>query len=364
MFNLSCILTKLDRKQVINVLCQVCVFRANRKSKMAALSFDWLNHLSTSPPQQQNGFLRNLTGSKSLTFSFKFVFFVQIRNPRWLSWPLIGWNIFRLLFQNRWTDFDETWQQVLNVLNQVCVFSCWLEIQDGCPGCWLTETFLFCFSVTDKWILTKLDRSKILNVLYKVCLFRADPSSKMAAMAFDWLKHFQLLLRNHCMDFDETWQEARLYRPPPSLCFLCRSVIQEDHCIWLADDFFAVSIEWILTKLNRKQVFNVLFKICVFVPTRIQRWPPWPLIGWRIFWRLVCNHWLYFNETWQEGNPQRPLPVTVTSLFISKLTQKTRHVSIEYALFQHVQASKEAHGTQALWASCLIFYICQFTLSN
>ena len=82
MFNLSCILTKLDRKQVINVLCQVCVFRANRKSKMAALSFDWLNHLSTSPPQQQNGFLRNLTGSKSLTFSFKFVFFVQIRNPR------------------------------------------------------------------------------------------------------------------------------------------------------------------------------------------------------------------------------------------------------------------------------------------
>ena len=36
--------TKLDRKQDLNVLFQVCVFWADRKNKMAALASDWLRH--------------------------------------------------------------------------------------------------------------------------------------------------------------------------------------------------------------------------------------------------------------------------------------------------------------------------------
>ena len=51
--------TKLNRKQYFNVLYQVCVFRTNRKNKMAALASDWLRH-------------------------------------------------FRLLLWNRWTEFNET----------------------------------------------------------------------------------------------------------------------------------------------------------------------------------------------------------------------------------------------------------------
>ena len=35
---------KLDRKQDLNVLYQVCVFRADRKNKMAALASDWPRH--------------------------------------------------------------------------------------------------------------------------------------------------------------------------------------------------------------------------------------------------------------------------------------------------------------------------------
>ena len=35
---------KLDRKQDLNALYQVCVFRADRKNKMAALASDWLRH--------------------------------------------------------------------------------------------------------------------------------------------------------------------------------------------------------------------------------------------------------------------------------------------------------------------------------
>ena len=54
--------TKLDWKQDLNALYQVCVFRADRKNKMAALASDWLRH-------------------------------------------------FRLLLWNRCTDFNETWQE-------------------------------------------------------------------------------------------------------------------------------------------------------------------------------------------------------------------------------------------------------------
>ena len=36
--------TKLDRKKDLNVLYQVCVFWADRKNKMAAMASDWLRH--------------------------------------------------------------------------------------------------------------------------------------------------------------------------------------------------------------------------------------------------------------------------------------------------------------------------------
>ena len=36
--------TKLDRKQDLYVFYQVCVFRGDRKNKMAALASDWLRH--------------------------------------------------------------------------------------------------------------------------------------------------------------------------------------------------------------------------------------------------------------------------------------------------------------------------------
>ena len=117
---------KLDRKQDLNVLYQVCVFRANRKNKMAALAFDWLRQ-------------------------------------------------FRLLY-NRWTEFNETWQ----------------EARSECP-------------------------------LPSLC-FRANRKNKMAALAFDWLIHFRLLLWNRLTEFNKTWQEARSQHPLPSLCFSGRSV--------------------------------------------------------------------------------------------------------------------------------------------
>ena len=234
--------TKLERKQDLNALYQVCVFRADRKNTMAAMASDWLSHFrlllwnswtefnktwqearsqrplpsscfsgrsekqdgcpglwfaetfSTSPLKRLNGIQRNLTGSKistpstKLVFlgrsekqdgrpglwlaetfstsplkplnriqrdligskitssSTKFVFFGPIWKIRWPPWPFIGWDIFE--------------------------FS----------------------SETAEWNSTKLGRKQDLNVLYQVCVFRADRKNKMAVLASDLLRHFRLLL--------------------------------------------------------------------------------------------------------------------------------------------------------------------------
>ena len=230
--------TKLDRKQDLNVLYQVCVFRADWKNKMAAIASDWLRHFrlllwncwtefnetwhearsqrpllsmsfsgrsekqdgrpglwlaetfSTSPLKPLNGIQQNMTGSKILTSSTKFVFFGPIGKTRLPPWPLIGWDIF---------DFS---------------------------------------SETAKQNSMKLDRKQDTNVLCQICVFRADRKNKMAAMASDWMRHFRLLLWNRWTDFNETWQEARSQRPLPSLCFSGRSEKQDGRPgLWLTETF-------------------------------------------------------------------------------------------------------------------------------
>ena len=100
----------------------------------------WLaDTFSTSPLKSLNGLQWNLTGSKISTSSTKFVFFGPIGKKRWPPWLLIGWDIF---------DFS---------------------------------------SETAERNLMKLDRKQDFNVLYQVCVFRADRKNKMAALASDWL---------------------------------------------------------------------------------------------------------------------------------------------------------------------------------
>ena len=83
---------KLDRKQDLTVLYQVCVFRADRKNEMAILASDWLRH-------------------------------------------------FRLLL-NRWWEFNDTWQEARSQRPLPSLrFSGRSEKQDDRPGLWLAETF-------------------------------------------------------------------------------------------------------------------------------------------------------------------------------------------------------------------------------
>ena len=163
--------TKLDRKQDLNVLYQVCVFWADRKNKMAALASDWLRHFwlllwnrwtefnkswqearskrplpslcfsgrsekqdgrpglwlaetfSTSPLKPLNGIQPKWTGSKISTSSTNFVFFGPIGKTRWPFWPLIGWDIFNFSSETAERNSKKLdRKQDLNVLFQVCVF--------------------------------------------------------------------------------------------------------------------------------------------------------------------------------------------------------------------------------------------------
>ena len=200
---------------------------------------------------------------------------------------VVNFSHFRLLLWNRWTQFNETWQRARShgPLPSLC-FSGRLEKQDGRPGLWLAETFstsplkplngiqrnsteskisrsftkfvffgpigktrwppwpligwdIFDFSSEiAEHNLTRLNRKQGLNVLYQVCVFRADWKNKIAALASDWLRHFRLLLWNRWTEFNETWQKARSHGPLPSLCFSGRSEKQDGRPgLWLAETF-------------------------------------------------------------------------------------------------------------------------------
>ena len=142
-------------------------------------------------------------------------------------------------------------------------------------------------SETAKWNSMKLVRKQDLNVLYQVCVFRADRKNKMVALASDWLTHFRLLLWNRWTKFNETCQEARSHRPLPSLCFSGRSEKQNGRpCLWLAKTFSTSPLKplnGIQRNLTGIKISTSSTKFVFFGPIGKTRWPPWPLIGWDIF---------------------------------------------------------------------------------
>ena len=109
----------------------------------------------------------------------------------------------------------------------------------------------------------------------------------MAALASDWLRHFQLLLWNRWTEFNETWQEARSQCPLPSLCFSGRSAKQDGRPgLWLAKTFSTSPLKWmnrIQWNLIGSKISTPSTKIVFFGPIGKTKLPPWPLIGWDIF---------------------------------------------------------------------------------
>ena len=171
--------------------------------------------------------------------SAKFVFFGPIGKTKWPPWPLIGWDIF---------DFS---------------------------------------SETAERYSTRLDRKQDLNALFQVCVFQVDQKNKIAAPAYDLLRHFQLLLWNCWIEFNKTWQEARSQHPLPSLCFSGRSEKQDGRpVLWFAETFSTSPLKplnRIQQNLIESMISTPSTKFVFFGPIGKTKWPPWPLIGWDIF---------------------------------------------------------------------------------
>ena len=240
---------------------------------------------STSPLKPLNQIQGNLIGSKISTPSTKFVFFGPIRKTKWPPWLLIGWDIFGLseeTAERNSRKLDR--KQALNAFYQICVFQANREKTKWLP-CPLIGWDIFDFSSeTAERNSTKLDRKQDLNALYQVCVFQVDRKNKMAAPAYDLLRHFQLFLWNCWIEFNKTLQEAGSQCPSPSLCFSGRSEKQDGRPVLSLAETFSTSLK----RLNRIQrnltesKISTSTKFVFFGSIRKTRWPPWPLIGWDI----------------------------------------------------------------------------------
>ena len=213
--------TKLDRKQVLNVLYQVCVFRAVRKNKMVLwLLIGWDIFNFSSETTEQNS--TKLDRKQDLNVLYQVcVFFLPIGKSRWPPWPLIGWDIFD--FSSETTEQNSTTldrKQDFNVLHQVCVFRAERKKQDGHPGLWLAATF----STSPLKLLNRIQRNLTGR---KISTF----STKSV--------------------FFLGWSEKIRWPPWPLIG-------------WDILDFSSETAEQNSTKLDRKQDLNILYQVCVF----------------------------------------------------------------------------------------------------
>ena len=176
---------KLDSKQDLNVHYQVCVFWADRKNKMAALASDWRRHfrlLLWNCWTEFNEIWQEGRSQRPLPTT-KFLFFGPIGKTRRPPWPLIGWDIFNFsseTAEQNSTKLDR--KQGLNVLYHVCLFRA--DRKTRWPPWPLIGWDIFDFSSeTAERNSTKLDRKQDLNIFYQVCVFLANRKNKMATLA-------------------------------------------------------------------------------------------------------------------------------------------------------------------------------------
>ena len=231
--------TKIDRKQDLNVLYQVCVFFGRSEKQDGRLGL-WLAEIfSPSPLKPLNRIQRNLTGSKILMSSTKFVFFLAIGKTRWPPWPLIGWDIFDFSSESaERNSMKLDRKQDLKVLYQVCVVFGPIG-KTRWPPWPLIGWDVFDFSSeTAEQNSTKLDRKQDLNVLYQFCVFWAD----------------------------------RKKNGRPGL--------------WLAETFSTSPLKplnGIHKNLTGSKISTSSTMFVFFGPIGKTRWRPWPLIGRNIF---------------------------------------------------------------------------------
>ena len=281
-------LTKLERKQDLKVLYQVCVFQADRKNKMAALASDWLRHFRLLLQNCRTEFnetwqeARSQRPLPSLCFSGP----SEKQDGRPGLW--LAETFSTSPQKNCWTEFKETWLEARSQCPlPILCFSGRSEKQDGRPGLWLAETFSTSSLKPLNGIQRNLTGNKISTSSTKFVFFGSIGKTRWPTLASDWLRHFRLLLWNHWTELNETWQEAKYQCPLPSLCFSGWSKKHDGRpSLWLAETFSTSPLKllnWIQRNLTGSKISTSSTKFVFFRPIGKTRWPPWTLIGWDIF---------------------------------------------------------------------------------
>ena len=172
---------------------------------------------------------------------------------------------FRLLLSNHWTEFDETWWEAWRIQHPLPNLGVFGSIVKATWPPWpLNEWDIFDFFATDEQNLMKLDRKQDLNVLYHVCVFRAD-----------WI--------------------YRIAKPRKRIWHLiCRDIY----------DLSFATTEQMSTKLDSK-ISSSSIKSVLFRPIGKPWWTPLLLICWDISYVFFAR--MEFNESWQEARSYRPL---------------------------------------------------------
>ena len=125
------------------------------------------------------------------------MFFGPIGKTRWLPLPLVSWDIFDFSSETaEWNSTKLDRKQDLNVLlTTKFVFFFGPIGKTRWPPWPLMSWDIFNFSSeTVEQNSMKLDRKRDLNILYQVCIFRANRKNKMAALA-DSSKRLHIVLR-------------------------------------------------------------------------------------------------------------------------------------------------------------------------
>ena len=94
----------------LNVLHQVCVFRADRKNKMAALASDWLRHFRFLFWNRLTDSMK-LNRKQDLNVLYKVCVFQDDWKNKMAALASDWLRHFWFPFCNRWTEFKETWQE-------------------------------------------------------------------------------------------------------------------------------------------------------------------------------------------------------------------------------------------------------------
>ena len=215
---------------------------------MATLASDWLRHFRLLWRNRWTEFNETWQEVSSQCLLYHIcVFQANQEKTKWPTWPLIGWHI--LDFSSETAERNSTKldrKQDLNALYQVCVFQVDRKNKMAAPVYDLLRHFqLFLWN---RWIeFNKTWRKQDPNILYQACVFRADQKKKIAALSSDWMRHFRLLLWNHRTEFNETRQKASSQRPLPNLCFRADP---KNNMAALASDWLRHILTFLLKPLN------------------------------------------------------------------------------------------------------------------